>query len=38
MISQKDDGTWFGEVIENGYYFENESWAKVLEELDAHDA
>jgi hypothetical protein len=37
VISQYDNGVFFGEILETGYYAENESWMEVQKELEEHD-
>lgn len=37
VINQFDNGKFFGEIIETGYYAENESWMELQKELDEHD-
>ena len=37
IISQMPSGVYFGEVIENEYYAENENYFSLQEELEEHD-
>ena len=37
IINQKEDGIYFGEILESGYYAENKSWIELQKELDKND-
>ncbi len=36
-ISKMNSGKWFGECLEDGYYYENDSWGDVQEKMEEHE-
>ena len=37
IISRIPSGKWFGECIEDGYYYENDSWSDVSGKMEEHE-